>query len=155
MRLFFLALVLTALGSQQPVAAQRVGGARPPKAAQAPARLPAPARPAKPARLACALAGSQVFDANGQPLAGATLLVKGTQRVYVTDANGQFQFTDPVYQGQVLVIDAAGYTTREVSLTDCTLPRLVLDQAPGARIKRSGKRAGKVIRLGKPEPDSE
>ena len=103
---------------------------------------------ARPLRLACAPLGGQVFDPDGRPLVGATLLVQGTQHVYVTDAGGQFRFTEPVYQGQVLTVQAAGYTPREVPLADCTLPRLVLEQAAGARIKRSGPRAGQVTRLG-------
>ena len=96
-----------------------------------------------------------MFDANGKLLRGATLLVKGTQQVYVTDAEGRFPFTNPIYQGQVLVVDAAGYTTREATLADCTLLRLVLEQSPGARIKRSGKRAGQVISLGDKEAELE
>ena len=98
-------------------------------------------------RLACAPLSGQVFDPNGQPLLGATLLIKGTHQVYVTDSEGKFLLTEPVYQGQVLTVQAAGYIARDVSLDDCTLPRLVLEQAVGAHIKRSGKRVGQVIRL--------
>ena len=98
-------------------------------------------------KMACAPLGGQVFEANGRPLLGATLLIKGTHQVYVTNADGQFDLTDTVYEGQVLTVQAAGYTTREIPLTDCTLPRLVLEKAPDARIKRSGKRAGQVLRL--------
>lgn len=75
------------------------------------------------------------------------MLVKGTQQVYVTDANGQFKLTETVYQGQVLTIDAAGYLTREVALADCTLPHLVLKRIPDAHIKHKGKRTGQVTRL--------
>jgi hypothetical protein len=78
---------------------------------------------------------------------GATLLVKGTHQIYVTDSEGKFQLTDPVYEGQVLTIGAAGYNPQDVPLTDCTLPRLVLEKDPTARIKRNGKRAGQVTRL--------
>lgn len=109
---------------------------------------PEDAAPSRPAQLACAPLSGQVFDPNGEPLVGATLLVKNTQQVYVTDAKGQFVLTEPVYQSQVLSIEAAGYITREVALTACSLPRLVLEQVEGARIKHSGKRAGQVIRLG-------
>ncbi|GAB3288978.1 hypothetical protein GCM10027511_00510 [Hymenobacter humi] len=102
---------------------------------------------AGPMRLACAPLISKVYEPNGQPLMGATVLIKGTHQVYVTDSEGKFRFTDPVYEGQVLTIDAAGYTSLEVPLADCTLPRLVLAKAPTARIKRKGKRAGQVVRL--------
>ena len=103
---------------------------------------------ARSQRLACIPLQGQVFDPTGRPLVGATLLVKGTQQVYVTDSDGRFQLTDAIYDGQSLSIGAAGYTTYDVALTDCTLPRLVLQQAPGARFKRGGKRAGQVTHIG-------
>ncbi|MBF9238802.1 carboxypeptidase-like regulatory domain-containing protein [Hymenobacter sp. BT683] len=106
-----------------------------------------PATDAAPMRLACAPIIGKVYDPNGDPLVGATLLIKGTHQVYVTDSEGKFMFTEPVYEGQVLTIGAAGYTPLDVPLTECTLPRLVLEQADDARIKRNGKRAGQVVRL--------
>lgn len=102
---------------------------------------------ASPRRLACALLTGQVFEANGRPLLGATLLVKGTHQVYVTDSEGKFLITDVVYQGQQLTIGAAGYITQDVALEDCTLPRLVLAKEPTAHIRRNGRRAGQLIRL--------
>lgn len=97
--------------------------------------------------LACAQLTGQVFEANGRPLLGATLLVKGTHQVYVTDSEGKFWVTEVVYQGQELTIGAAGYVTQDVALQDCTLPRLVLAKDPTARIRRTGRRAGQLIRL--------
>ena len=97
--------------------------------------------------MACAPLIGQIYDPNGKPLLGATLLVQGTHQVYVTDSEGKFQITETVYQGQVLMVGAAGYLPQEVSLDDCTLPRLVLTPDPGARFKQRGKRAGQVVRL--------
>lgn len=152
MRLLLLVIALTAAYAAQPAAAQSASTA-PLQSNNTQERIALSARPEKVAsarrpRLACGPLGGQVFDPNGQPLIGATLLIKGTHHVYVTDTEGKFQFTEPVYQGQVLTVQAAGYSLREVSLDDCTLPRLVLEQATGARIIRSGKRAGQVVRLG-------
>lgn len=98
-------------------------------------------------RLACAPLGGEIFEPNGRPLVGATVLIKGTHQVYVTNSEGHFDLTETVYQGQVLTVQAAGYNTQEVPLEDCSLPRLVLERASTARIKRNGKRAGQVIRL--------
>ena len=98
-------------------------------------------------RLACAPLMGQVFEANGRPLLGATLLVRGTHQVYVTDSKGKFLITDVMYQGQQLTIGAAGYITQDVALEDCVLPRLVLAKEPTAHIRRNGKRAGQLIRL--------
>lgn len=78
---------------------------------------------------------------------GATLLIKGTHQVYVTDSEGKFQLTDPVYQGQEITVGAAGYISQDVALEDCSLPRLVLAMSPTAHIKRKGKRTGQVTRL--------
>ena len=143
-----LASVLVLACAARPAAAQR---SRPAATATAQDRLAlADSRPeagARRMRLACAPLIGQVFEANGRPLLGATLLVKGTHQVYVTDSEGKFQLTDVLYQGQQLTIGAAGYITQDVALEDCTLPRLVLTKDPTAHIRRNGKRAGQLIRL--------
>lgn len=147
MRILLATLAVLACAAR-PVAAQR---ARATAAAGSPNRLAlsggrSEAR-LRRLRLACAPLTGQVFEANGRPLLGATLLVKGTHQVYVTDAEGKFLITDVVYQGQQLTIGAAGYITQDVALDDCTLPRLVLAKEPTAHIRRTGKRAGQLIRL--------
>ena len=146
------AVALLAIGSSQAVAAQSASTSALSPSGNTQERIALSARPAansaaRPMRLACAPLTGTIFEPNGRPLVGATLLVKGTHDVYVTDSEGKFRLTDPVYQGQMLVVGAAGYTPQEIALTDCTLPRLVLEQAEGARIKRNGKRAGQVVRL--------
>lgn len=154
MRLLFFVMALVTVCGTLPVAAQHTGSLKPP-ASNTKESIALSSRPeveaaaaAGPQRLACAPLLGQVFDPNGKPLVGATLLVKGTHQVYVTDSEGKFQLTETVYQNQVLTIGAAGYTPQDVSLTDCNLPRLVLERNASARIKRNGKRAGQVIRLG-------
>lgn len=152
MRPFFLAAAVTlfAVGSSQAAAAQSVSALAPAGNTQdriAMSSRPATSNAARSMRLACAPLTGTIYEPNGRPLVGATLLVKGTHDVYVTDSEGKFRLTDPVYQGQTLVVGAAGYTPQEIALTDCTLPRLVLEQADGTRIKRNGKRAGQVVRF--------
>jgi DNA-directed RNA polymerase subunit H (RpoH/RPB5) len=150
MRYFFLALVVAAIGGAQPALAQSAD-TRPTTSGTTPERLAISERPERtapaPRRMMCAPISGQVFDPNGQPLVGATLLVQGTHEPYVTDALGRFQLTNPVYEGQVLDVEAAGYTLQHVALDDCTLPRLVLARDPSARFKERGKKAGQVIRL--------
>lgn len=154
MKLITLALAVAALSLMQPVQAQRAPQptAQPRVVPDASRQLALASRaadaPAKPARLACAPLGGKVYDPNGRPLMGATLLIKGTQKVYVTDTTGHFRFTAPVYEGQVLTVQAAGFRLREVPLNDCALPRLVLERNPEAHLRRSGKRAGQVTRMG-------
>lgn len=149
MRLLLIIAGLALAGGTQSAAAQ---GTRvnPPLPGQPQERIALSAKPETRPRsmqLACAPLLGIVFEPNGQPLVGATLLVKGTHQVYVTDSEGKFQITDVVYQGQELTVGAAGYRPQDVALNDCTLPRLVLAKDPTARIKRSGKRAGQVVRL--------
>lgn len=149
MRLLLIIAGLTLACGVRPAAAQGTRVA--PEAAgsaQSPIALATrAAASARPMRLACAPLLGVVFEPNGQPLVGATLLVKGTHQVYVTDSEGKFQLTDAIYQGQELTVGAAGYRTQDIALEDCLLPRLVLEKLPGAYIKRTGKRTGQVIRL--------
>ena len=103
MRILLLSLAAV-LASFHPATAQR---ARSLPAGNPQERLALATRPeASPRRmrLACAPLMGQVFEANGRPLVGATLLVKGTHEVYVTDAEGRFQITNVVYQGQALTL---------------------------------------------------
>ena len=150
MRLFFLTLAVAALGGTHVAAAQQADS-RVPAPGNSPDRIALSARPERAAparpRLACAPLTGTVYDPNGKPLIGATLLIKGTHETYVTDSEGRFQLTDPVYEGQILDVQAAGYGLIEVPLDDCTLPRLVLAPLPGAKFRQHGKKEGQVIRL--------
>jgi TonB-dependent starch-binding outer membrane protein SusC len=51
---------------------------------------------------------------DGQPIAGANVQVKGTNKGVVTDANGRF--TIEVENGKTLVISNVGYATRELRI---------------------------------------
>ena len=147
MQIILVLAVLVALGNPFAAAAQRADSAPATSSTVRPGPAGSGAPAGRPVKLACGPLVGQVFDPNGQPLVGATLLVKGTHDVYVTDAEGKFLLAAPVYEGQVLAVQAAGFVLREASLDDCILPRLVLERKPDARIKRTGKRAGQVTRL--------
>ncbi|MEJ7768379.1 MAG: SusC/RagA family TonB-linked outer membrane protein, partial [Chitinophagaceae bacterium] len=51
----------------------------------------------------------------GDPLPGATIIVKGTKNSVVTDVNGNFKMNVP--SGSVLVITSVGYQDKEVAVT--------------------------------------
>ena len=108
----------------------------------------AAAAPAEAARIACTKIDGQVLDLDGKPLVGATVTVKGTSHLYITNGEGRYLIEVPVYQGQLLEVEAAGYTTREVALVDCTAPAIGLEMAAGTRVKKKGKRAGQIVRFG-------
>jgi hypothetical protein len=146
MRSFFLsALVFTGLMvSSISVSAQRVTPAAPVDASRsassrlalAAATEAAPAQVEAP-RLACSKIDGQVLGLNGKPLVGATVTLKGTQHLYITNSEGRYLVEVPVYQGQILEVEAVGYTSREVSLTDCNAPVIGLELAAGTRIKKN------------------
>ncbi len=54
-----------------------------------------------------------VTDAKNEPLSGATVQVKGTNKIVVTDANGNFKLKD-VADDAVLIISYSGYASEEV-----------------------------------------
>ncbi|GAA4383915.1 carboxypeptidase-like regulatory domain-containing protein [Hymenobacter koreensis] len=99
-------------------------------------------------RLACSQLEGRVLNAEGKPLIGATLLVKGTQYITITDQDGRFKLEAPVQEKQILTVEAAGYTPLLLPLASCSLPDLTLERDASTRIKRSGKRAGQVTRVG-------
>ena len=99
-------------------------------------------------RLACTKLDGTVLGLNGQPLVGATVMVKGTSNLYITNSEGKYLVEVPVYQGQVLKIEAIGYVAREIALSDCTAPVVGLELAEGTRIKKIGRRAGQIVRFG-------
>lgn len=57
-----------------------------------------------------------ITDENGDPLIGATVLVKGTSTGTVTDIDGNFSLNVPE-DGKVLQFSYTGYAAQEVSLT--------------------------------------
>ena len=99
-------------------------------------------------RIACSKLNGTVLGLDGKPLVGATVSLKGTPHLYITNSEGRSLVEVPVYQGQVLKVEAAGYVTSEVSLSDCDVPVVGLALAEGTRIKRKGKRAGQITRFG-------
>jgi hypothetical protein len=58
----------------------------------------------------------QVLDANGEPLIGATLVVKGTTTGFITDLNGNFEIKGVEFPATFLV-SFIGYKTTEITLT--------------------------------------
>jgi TonB-linked SusC/RagA family outer membrane protein len=55
-------------------------------------------------------------SSTGEPLAGATITIKGTGNSVTTDANGQFTINAPV--GSILVVSYVGYSNQEVRVLD-------------------------------------
>jgi TonB-dependent starch-binding outer membrane protein SusC len=62
-----------------------------------------------------------VTDSKNEPLSGATVQVRGTKKVVLTDANGQF-ILKGVEANATLIVSYAGYTAQEVSLKNVDGP---------------------------------
>jgi len=71
-----------------------------------------------------------VIDASGEPIIGATVKVKGTNNIAISDINGQF--TIPNANGKILVISYVGEETVEVKAVDgvkVVMKNNILEQA--------------------------
>ncbi len=70
-----------------------------------------------------------IFGAEGQPLQGATITIKGTRTSVITNAEGRF--TINVQPSQSLIISYVGYTTVEVAVGDRTSIDVTLQKVVG------------------------
>ncbi|SFF27597.1 TonB-dependent receptor [Sunxiuqinia elliptica] len=69
-----------------------------------------------------------VTNESGQPIPGATVVVKGTSHGVITDPDGNFQLTN-VETGQTLVISFVGMTTQEVPITAQSSFNIILQES--------------------------
>lgn len=63
------------------------------------------------------VSGTVKDERNGDPLIGASLLVKGTTTGAVTDLDGNFTINIPTNEGATLVVSSIGYLSKEVEIT--------------------------------------
>lgn len=68
----------------------------------------------------------QVVDEKGEPMPGATVMIKGTSVGTVTDVNGRFTVSAPDAM-VVLVVSFTGYKPQEISVAGRTTLHVVLD----------------------------
>lgn len=107
---------------------------------------PVAAQLAPTAPVSFALQG-QVLNADGQPLPGATVLVKSNKQVYITNSEGYFTFNSP-RPDETVEISLAGYAGAEMQLRRGVADAVTLQLLPGTRIKRSGRHAGQIKTVG-------
>jgi TonB-linked SusC/RagA family outer membrane protein len=94
-----------------------------------------------------------VTGQDGSPLAGASVVVKGSSKVTIADANGMFNLRG-IEPGQVLIISYVGFDSKEVAIGNETTYRIVLNEAvytiddvvvTALGIKRQAKALGYAI----------
>ena len=119
------------------VAKQPAAAAASPAAAEAPAPAAAPVAPAAPAVAATQILHGRVSDENGQPLAGATVLLRGAGRGTSTDAEGNYSLEVPDGTSTIL-FGYGGYVDEEAEIKGGKSLDVVLAPNPS-----SGKRKRK------------
>jgi TonB-linked SusC/RagA family outer membrane protein len=67
-----------------------------------------------------------VTDKSGEPLTGASVVVKGTNKAIMADIDGNFTLN--VAPGSVLVVSFLGYNTKEITLGNETTCNVVLEE---------------------------
>ena len=72
----------------------------------------------------------RVTDADGKPIPGASILLKGTKTGTAADAQGNFSLTTP--DAAVIVISAVGYTSQEIAVASRTNFDIVMVSASGS-----------------------
>ncbi len=68
----------------------------------------------------------KVTNAQGEPLAGISVMVKGTSQGVTTDGNGSFSINAPT--GATLVFSYVGYTSREVPVGNRSIFNIILEE---------------------------
>ena len=71
-----------------------------------------------------------VKDASGQPIAGATVLIKGTKSGVKTDQNGNFSINVPTDRA-ILVVSYLGFKTQEIPVISGRDVSIVLERSEG------------------------
>ena len=67
----------------------------------------------------------KVFDSNSQPVAGATVSIRGTNAATQTDASGNFSIIVPSGRN-TLSISSVGFTTQEINVATLNMVSLTL-----------------------------
>ena len=81
----------------------------------APTPAPTPAAAPEPAAPATATLAGKIEDENGRPLAGATVFLKGSNKVVSTDASGNYSIEVPAAGDNVLTYGYGGYDDETVT----------------------------------------
>ena len=107
----------------------------------------APSKTAIAAPRPCGTFNGRIM-ASEKPLAGASIFVKGTNIILITNEEGFFTLPASVVNYPTLDVSAAGYAPQELTYTSCAPVTLEMQILPGTRIKQHGKRKGFIMKTG-------
>ena len=105
-----------------------------PEAAPAPAPAPAPVAAPEPAAPTTTTLAGKIEDENGRPLAGATVFLKGTNKIASTDATGSYSIEVPASGDNVLTYGYGGYDDEIVTVRGGKAVNVTL--TPRAKVSR-------------------
>lgn len=71
------------------------------------------------------IVNGKVTDSEGNPVAGATVLIEGTATGAITDGDGNYSFSAP--QGAILEVSTVGYVTQTVNIGNQTTVNIQLE----------------------------
>ncbi|RSK44530.1 carboxypeptidase-like regulatory domain-containing protein [Hymenobacter perfusus] len=97
--------------------------------------VPAAAAPAPEAAPATVTMSGRILDENGRPMAGATVMVRGSKKVTGTDANGNYTLEVPAGDN-TLVYGYGGYEDQEVRTRSTQPQNVTLLPREGATRRR-------------------
>ncbi|GAA4391449.1 carboxypeptidase-like regulatory domain-containing protein [Hymenobacter koreensis] len=110
------------------------------------ARNAAPVAPPNPAVLECNTLVGRVTDVFDYPLTGATVMLRGRNNSFSTDAfstnsDGRYLITSkkPIPRNTVLQVTAGGYNSVEQPLANCKPLDISLELLPGTKLKSDGR----------------
>ena len=112
-----------------------VAPAAPAPEAVAPAPEPVAEPVAEPAKPSTVTMTGRILDEDGKPLAGATVLLKGSGRGTGTDANGNYSLEIPAGDN-VLSIGYGGYRDEEIRTRDGKPVNMTLTPTPGVKRRK-------------------
>ena len=127
------AAAVVAARSVTPAAATEVAAPAPEVVAPAPEPVAPVAEAAKPSTVTVS---GRILDENGRPLAGATVLLKGSSKGAGTDANGNYSIEIPAGD-HVLSIGYGGYRDEDVRTRDGKPVNITLVPTPGVKRRRN------------------
>lgn len=106
-----------------------------PVVAVAPATAPIVAEPVEAAPTTLNMSG-RVLDENGRPLAGATILLKGSKAATSTDANGNYSLEVPAGAENTLLYGYGGYEDQLLRTRNAKTQVVTLLPKEGAKRRR-------------------
>lgn len=106
----------------------------------------APAKPEEPVGEGCGSINYTGYVKTGEkPFAGASVFVKGTSVVLVTNELGYFVLPATVVRWPTISVSAMGYEPVELTYRQCEPVTVDMKVLPGTKFKKHGRKKGWIV----------